>query len=68
MTEVEWRELFIALNLGIHVDQHSEPGSAELCLYSLDVSISYFRGEHDFEELRKRQRDHLKRAGYQIKP
>ena len=55
LTEVEWRELFIALNLGIHVGQHSEPGSAELCLYSPDVSISYFRGKHDFEELRKRQ-------------
>jgi len=55
LTEVEWRELFIALNLRIHVSQHSEAGSAELCLSSPDVSISYFRGKHDFEELQKRQ-------------
>ncbi|MFH0768818.1 MAG: hypothetical protein V1932_04540, partial [Chloroflexota bacterium] len=55
LTEVEWRELFVALNLRIHVGQHSEPGCAELSLSSPDVSISYFRGKHDFEELQKRQ-------------
>ncbi len=55
LTEIEWKELFIALNLRIHVGQHSEPGSAELRLASPDVSISYFRGERDFEDLQKRQ-------------
>ncbi len=55
LTEVEWRELFIALNLRIHVGRHSEPGSAELRLSSPDVSISHFRGKRDFEELQKRQ-------------
>ena len=55
LTEFEWRELFIALNLHIHVGQHSEPGNAELRLSSPDVTISYFRGKRDIEELQKRQ-------------
>ena len=33
-----------------------EASGAELALSSHDVNISYFRGEHDFEELQKLQK------------
>ena len=55
LTEAEWRELFIALNLCIHVVRHTEPGDAKLRLSSPEVTISYFRGNRDIEELQKRQ-------------
>jgi len=55
LTDAEWRELFVALNLCMHVGEHTEPSSAEIRLSSPDVTISYFRGKRDFEELRKRQ-------------
>ncbi|MFC2047808.1 hypothetical protein ACFLSK_00035 [Chloroflexota bacterium] len=55
MTEAEWKELFITLNLCIHVVQHAEPGDAKLRLSSPEVTISYFRSNHDIEELQKRQ-------------
>jgi hypothetical protein len=55
LTEHEWRELFIRLNLQLHVGQNPESGSAELSLSSPDVRISYFRGMRDFEELQKLQ-------------
>ncbi|MFC2041239.1 hypothetical protein ACFLTY_02820 [Chloroflexota bacterium] len=55
LTEAEWRELFIALNLCIHVVRHTEPGDAKLRLSSPEVTISYFHGNRDIEELQKRQ-------------
>ena len=55
LTEAEWRELFITLNLCIVVVRHTELGAAKLRLSSPEVTMSYFSGYRDMEELQKRQ-------------
>ncbi len=55
LTDDEWRELFVALNLVIPIGEYAELGSADIRLFSPDVTISYFHGKRDFKELQKRQ-------------
>jgi len=58
LTQAEWREIFIALNLQIHVNNHDEPDSPYLRLSSPDVTISYLKGKHDFQALQMRRPEH----------
>jgi len=58
LTHAEWREIFIALNLEIHVSNHDEPDGPYLRLSSPDVTISYLKGKHDFQALQIRRPEH----------
>ncbi len=55
LTNAEWCEIFIALNLQIFVSNHDEPDNPYLRLSSPDVTINYLKGKRDFQELQMRQ-------------
>ncbi len=51
LTDSEWRELFIALNIVIPIGEDKGTQSADIRLSSPDATISYYQGKRDFEEL-----------------
>ncbi len=58
LTNIEWREIFIAFNLQILVSNHDESDNPYLRLSSPDVTISYLKGKHDFQALQMQHPEH----------